>query len=307
MNEDWNAYRIFAAVAETGNITYAAKALYLSQPTVSRCMAQLEEALGCRLFVRTKKGVSLTPEAELLYAGVEKARRHIADAEEALYQRRALREGTLRIGASETTLQHYLLGPLERFRKAYPGIRLKILNGLTDAALQALRDGLVDLAVVVSPVGETDGLSVTPLCAFRDIAVAGSSFASLRGRTLTLSEMCAYPLVCLIPGTHSRQYLDQFFARQGLTLAPDIELSTADLLVPVVRRGLGIGFVPQDFAREAIAQGDLFELSLKESPPPRSICAISTAGRPLSFAADTFLSSLLHASMPNNFDENTRN
>lgn len=46
MNEDWNAYRIFAAVAETGNITYAAKALYLSQPTVSRCMAQLEEALA---------------------------------------------------------------------------------------------------------------------------------------------------------------------------------------------------------------------------------------------------------------------
>ena len=84
MSVNLDSYKTFYYVAKYRNITHAAKALFQTQPTVSRCIAGLEAELGCRLFVRSKKGVMLTPEAELLYQHISAACQEIFLAEEQL-------------------------------------------------------------------------------------------------------------------------------------------------------------------------------------------------------------------------------
>ena len=121
MSVNLDSYKTFYYVAKYRNITHAAKALFQTQPTVSRCIAGLEAELGCRLFVRSKKGVMLTPEAELLYQHISAACQEIFLAEEQLSKHKSFQEGLIRIGASEMTIHHCLLPFLGAFRQKYPG------------------------------------------------------------------------------------------------------------------------------------------------------------------------------------------
>lgn len=287
MSAGFDAYEVFYRVALEQNITAAARELFLTQPTVSRTLQNLEHELGCILFERSKKGVVLTPEGEILFRHVSRARGHIREAEEELAGMRLFRQGVLRIGASEMTLHHFLLSRLEPFHTRYPGIRLKISNGSTPSAIAALRAGLIDFAVLTSPI--EPGLQVTKLCAFSDIAVAGKEFEALRGREISYTELSKYPLIALEAGTSTREFWDGVFERAHAVLNPDIELATADLVVPMAMHNLGIGLVPEPFAREQLANGSLFSVQLKQEPPRRWICAVQGEGHPLSMAGREFL------------------
>ena len=164
---NFETYRIFYYTARYKNITGAAKALFLTQPTVSHAIAGLEKELGCQLFIRSKKGVQMTPEAELLYRHLSKAFQHVEDGEQSLRDHLSLSEGQIRIGASETTLHYFLLPYLEQFRAAYPHIRLKISNTTTPAALHALREHAIDFAVIIAPVAD-DSIEIHELLEIRD-------------------------------------------------------------------------------------------------------------------------------------------
>ena len=97
-------YRVFKEVAETGNISLAAKNLYISQSAVSQSIKQLETALQARLFARSPRGVSLTWEGQMLYQYVRSALGLLATGEDKLSQAQQLLLGTLTIGASDTVL-----------------------------------------------------------------------------------------------------------------------------------------------------------------------------------------------------------
>lgn len=289
MAVNFESYKTFYYVAKYRNITHAAKALFQTQPTVSRCISGLEAQLGCRLFVRSKKGVSLTPEAQLLYRHISAACEEIFLAEQQLARQKNLKEGLVRIGASEMSLHHCLLPFLGEFREQYPEIRLRISGYHTPAALEALKKGEIDFAVLISPFPQSGEYRVTKLLDFSDIAVAGSEFAKTIPPEIRLSELSDYPLICLQQGTGSRQYLDDFFERHGELLYPDIELPTTDLIVPVVRQNLGIGIVPENFALQDLQQKTIVRVKLAVDLPKRQICAVSHPAHPLSFASERFL------------------
>ena len=151
----YDAYRVFYTVARFGSFTKAASVLLASQPNLTRTIRNLESALGCTLFVRSNRGVSLTPEGEKLFARVSVACEQIQAGEEERASDRSLQSGVVSIGASETALHGFLLPVLGAFHRAYPGIRLRISNHSTPQALAALRNGLVDVAVVTSPTEDT--------------------------------------------------------------------------------------------------------------------------------------------------------
>ena len=142
-------YKTFYYAAKYGSFTEAAKALYVTQPTVTHAISCLERELGCALFVRSRKGAALTPEGSLLYEHVRSAFDHLQEAEKTLQDRKALLSGQVRIGASETTLHFFLLPCLRNYRRLYPGVRLKVSNGTTPQALAALREGAIDCAILV--------------------------------------------------------------------------------------------------------------------------------------------------------------
>ena len=284
MSVSFDSYKIFYYTAKHQNITLAAHALFLTQPTVSHAIAGLESELGCQLFLRSKKGVRLTPEGELLYTHIEKACQHILDGEESLKSHLSLSEGQVRIGASETTLHHYLLPYLEKFRSLYPHIRLKISNTSTPVAMDALKQGAIDFAAVISPAADS-ALRITEVADLKDIFIGGPQFSHLKERRLTVAELTEFPIVCMEKGTSTREHLESLFYQCQCQLIPDIELATSDLITPMVAHNLGIGFVPYHFAAAALQKGDVFQLTITDTIPKRSICIVTNPEIPLSVAA----------------------
>ena len=101
MPTDLDLYSIFCTVARCGSLSHAARELYVSQPAISQSMHRLEYTLGCTLFTRTSRGISLTSEGRMLYSYADKAVSLIAAAEDKLNRMRTLQSGGLMIGASD--------------------------------------------------------------------------------------------------------------------------------------------------------------------------------------------------------------
>ena len=130
---------------------------------------------------------------------------------------------------------------------------------------------------------------MTPLTTFRDIVIAGKRFESLKGRTMSIHELVQYPLICIGQGTATRRFLEQHFLSHGVTLEPDVEPTTTDLVTPLVIHNLGIGIVPEGFAADPLADGSVFQIPIKEELPPRHICVVSDSSHPVSLAGSRFL------------------
>ena len=308
MSVSLDYYRIFYYVGKTGSITAAANALFLTQPTISHAIQNLEKELGCTLFLRTKKGVLMTPEAKNLYSHISIACEQIRIGEEQLHAALQLSEGSVSIGATETVLHFYLIPWLKKYHSLYPNIKLKISNSNTPATLQALKQGILDFAVLVMN-GENDyaadyeknhkkdsgkTFQITRLEDFSDIFVGGTEYAFLAEQTrnakqpVSLSQLTQYPLVCLEKNTCTRTFLDQILKEHQVQWSPDIELATTDLIMPMVTQNFGIGFIPEYFAQAAIEQQTAFSLPIVEKIPPRHICLVCTP-TPHSAASEAFI------------------
>lgn len=285
MNVNLEYYRIFYYVAKYQNFTRAARAMGNSQPNITRAMNLLEQEIHCTLFIRTNRGVRLTPEGEKLYIRVSAAMEQLQTAEEELHESSGLEHGTISIGASETALNIYLLEKLRTFHMEYPGIRLKIYNHSTPQAVQAVKNGEIDFAVVTTPIDVETPLKKVDLYSFQEILVGGKTFMALGSQELSLAEVQNYPFICLGGETQTWRFYQQIFERHGLELMPDTEVATTDQILPLVKNELGMAFLPEAMAREAIEKGEIIELSLRESVPQRSVCMVYDRQHPLSAAA----------------------
>ena len=144
----YDYYRIFYYVAQYKSFTKAARALHNNQPNITRCMNNLEQELKCTLFLRSNKGIALTPEGRQLYEHVALAFEQLSIGEEEIRQNGELEHGLVSIGASENALRLILLEKLELFREQYPHVRLRLFNHSTPQAVQALKNYAVDFAIV---------------------------------------------------------------------------------------------------------------------------------------------------------------
>lgn len=285
MNISYDSYRVFYHVAQYRSFTKAAQVLYSNQPNVTRTIKNLEQALGCSLFIRSNRGVMLTPEGEKFYTHISAAMEQIQAGEQALMADTSLQGGVISIGASEIALHHTLLPVLTQFRRRYPGIRLRIFNSNTRQAVSALKDRLVDLSLVTTPLESYDEFIRRDLASFRDVAVCGAAYAELAAQKLTLTQLTQYPLISLGKGTVTHQLYSDWFRKFDLELSPDIEAATADQVMPMVRANLGIGFLPEHSARDAVKDGSLYIMNLQDELPERGICLLKRKDMPLSIAA----------------------
>lgn len=285
MNISYDSYRIFYYVAKCQSFTQAADRLLNSQPNITRAVKNLEGALGCRLFVRSNRGVRLTPEGEKLYAHVAPAVEHIQAGEEAVAADQSLRSGVVTIAASEIALRCCLLPVLGEYRRGYPGVRVRVSNHSTSQAVAALREGLADFAVVTAGDDLPNGLSQRWVKDIQEVPVCGESFSFLRGRALPLEELSQYPLIGLGPGTVSFRFFSRFFSQRQLPFRLDIETATADQILPFVREGLGIGFVPEEFLQDISSPASIQVLSLNDPVPKRSVLLLNRERQVLSAAA----------------------
>ena len=288
-----DAYRVFFFVAQYKSFTKAAQMLYSNQPNVTRTIKNLEQSLGCSLFLRSSRSVQLTPEGEELYAHISLAMQQVQAGEELILRRRTLQSGSVRIGASEIALHRVLLPVLEQFRKDYPGIRLQIINSNSQQAAAALKAGKVDFAILTLPVTLGEEFQQTAITAFQEVPVCAKSLAESAQSAKTLRELAAFPLISLCSGTSTHTLYSNWFQTHGLSFLPDIEAATADQILPLVRSGLGIGFLPKETAMEAAESGDVQILNLTEQTPERIICLAKRKDAPMSIAAEMLEQMLL--------------
>lgn len=285
MNINYEYYRIFYYVAKYKNLTQAAEIMHNNQPNISRVMKLLEHNLGCTLIIRSNRGITLTPEGERLYAHIKIAVEQIQAAEEEIIMSTGLEEGVVTIGASETALNLLLLPVLKQFKQSYPKIHIRISNHLIIQAIEAVKNGLVDFAVVATPINIEKPLRQFPIMEFKDILIGGPSYSFLAQRTHSLQDLSQYPLVCLGENTMTNAFFQKFYRNHHLILKPELEAATTDQILPIIRNDLGIGFIPEVFAREALDNHEICQITLNEEIPSRYICFVENEDYPLSIAA----------------------
>lgn len=241
--------------------------------------------MGCTLFVRSNRGVQLTPEGARLYSHISVAFEQIQMGEEELAMNKSLGSGIVSIGVSETALHCLLLPVLKQYKALHQGVSIKVSNHSTPQAITALKNGLVDFAVVTTPLDSVEILREIPIKEVREVAVCGSAFSELADRELTLAELAEYPIVCLGSQTKTYDFYTKLFLEHGLTLRADIEAATTDQILPMVKNDLGIGFVPEEFVRNEVNHRNIYVLNLIDEIPPRYICIVKRSDRSLSIAA----------------------
>ena len=280
-------YRVFKEVAETGNISLAAKNLYISQSAVSQSIKQLEAELQTRLFARNSRGVTLTADGRMLYEYVRSAMGLLETGEEKLSQTRELQMGQLTIGASDTVTSQFLLPYLDRFHRQYPAIHIQIISGRSHKVLGLLQSGKVDIAFASTPQ-EAASLETFPCLTTHSILVAGAEYPCDFRHVYTLEEIAAFPLILLERKASSRLYLEKYFLQNGLRLNPEIELGARSLLVDLAAIGFGVAGVTEEFVRKELDSGRLKKLKTSFEIPARSVDMCLLSDVPQSAAAERF-------------------
>lgn len=287
-------YKVFYFVAKAGNITKAASLLSVTQPSVTKSIRSLETQLGCRLFVRSKKGVALTREGRLLYHKIQPACELIFSAEDDIEAIRELKAGIIRIGANELTFTSWLLPHVKAFKQLYPDLKIKIENISANNVHEVLSSGAIDFAVLSSPVDdgadqEYSGLDIKYVEEFLDIPVCGKEYFNFAQRPVKLHEFTEMPLVSMPEGTSTRIFYNEFFERHKLIFRPDIELSSVDQITRAIRESLGIGFIPESVAEAGFKDGSLKKIQLEEKIPIRYNCIITVHDNPPGMTAQAFI------------------
>ena len=288
MNINFEYYKVFYYVSKYGNLTKAASVLKTSQPAVTRTIHNLENELGCRLFIRSKAGMKLTAEGRTFYEYVAAGCAQFFKGESALTDLVSLENGTVYLSATETALHCYLFQAMEEFHLRYPNVHFKVLNNSTTESVNAVKEGKVDLAFVSAKFQAAPPLKMKVLRKYREILIGGSRFSELKGKKISLQELSAYPWISLTSGAITRNFLNDYFSAHGLRFSPEMELATTDMILPAVRHNLGLGFIPAEFASEDLKNGSVFEIDVKESLPERNILLIYDTEYPQSIAAREF-------------------
>lgn len=279
-------YKVFKEVAEAGNITAAAQALYISQSAVSQSIKQLESDLQTRLFVRNSRGVTLTADGKMLYEYVRSAIGLLETGEAKLSQTRELHMGQLTIGASDTVTSLFLLPYLDSFHRKYPAIHIRIVSGRSHKVLGLLQSGKVDIAFASTPA--EGNFETVPCFSTHSIFVAGPEYPCDFDHVYSLEEIADFPLILLERKASSRLYLEKYFLQNGLRLNPEIELGARSLLVDLATIGFGVAGVTEEFVRRDLVIGHLRQLKTSFEIPPRSVDMCVLRGVPQTAAAQRF-------------------
>ncbi|MFC3745179.1 LysR family transcriptional regulator [Paenibacillus sp. GCM10012306] len=288
MTNNYELYKVFYWAAKTGSLTQAAKALYLTQPSVSHAIKQLEQNFGITLFYRNSKGVALTQEGTILYSYIEQSQILISMAEEKMAALKNLDNGELRIGGSDSLFKHYLLPYLEDFHKNYPGIKLHLNHGTTPEIMTFLKEGTIDLGVVRLPILDPQ-LEARETIQLQDCFVAGPQYTILKDVVLSLEVLLQYPVILFSRNSRARMAITELFQNYGYTLKPEIEVGSVDLLIEFARRGLGISYVTREFVAKELEEGSLFEIQLDITLPPSHVGIMTMRNMPLTHAASSFI------------------
>lgn len=296
MKINFELYKVFYMVVKEGQISAAAKKLFISQPAVSQAVKQLEERLGGKVFFRTSRGIQLTSEGKVLFEYIEKACGLIIAGENKFLEMQNLEVGEMTIGASDTLCSNYLLPYLEKFHQDYPRVKIKVTNRTSYEIIHLLKSGQVDFGIVNLPIIEDKQIDITATVELEDCFICGKKYQQelITDEGLSLEDLQGYPIILLEKGSNTRKYIDDFFEQHGQRIEPEIELGSLDLLVKFARIGLGISYVTKNFISEELMGKEVYEIKLKKEIPKRNVGVVTLKNTPLSSTGKRFFERLMY-------------
>ena len=249
--------RAFVAIAEAGTFTAAALRVHVTQAAISMQIRQLEIELGVKLFVRAPRRVVLTEAGEQL---LQRARHILRDHDAAVdevAEMAGTQRGRLRIGSASAGVTTDVLPRLfNEVRRQHADAHLSLVSGTSDALVNQLLNGELDLAFVSLPV-EARGIHTERLSQDQLVAIASPRHALAKQKTVSAYTLAGEKLILGERGGNTRRLIDQFFAQAGVTLHVSMELSRQAAIRRMVEENMGVGIVPLQSVSEPIAKGRL--------------------------------------------------
>jgi DNA-binding transcriptional LysR family regulator len=283
----------FLAVADSGSFSAAAASLHITQPAMSKRIAQLESRLNVLLFDRVGKRVHLTDAGRLLMPRARLLLSGLADVERAMGNLQDRIAGTLRLATSHHIGLHRMAPVLRSYSRRHPEVQLDIRFEDSEAAHELVRQAASELAVVtLNPAGDSQleyhVLWDDPLC-----FVVAPDHALSRRRSVTLSDLAAEPVVLPGPSTYTGRIVAALFDAEDLSLAATLSTNYLETISMLVGIGLGWSVLPRSMT------SGLHVLETDAVPIGRQLGCVVNPQRTLSNAAAAFIDVLrAHADAP---------
>ena len=256
----------FLRVAELQNFTQAANALGYAQSTVTFHIQSLEEELGVVLFDRIGKRVSLTMAGEYLISYANDIM-HLESAIRDLNKNLETLPGTLRIGVVESLLSVYAGRIVEGYRELHPQIALEIQSGSSPELMDLLRENNVDLILfmgrrIVEPHFVRD------LIRPADVSfVTAASSPLAKKKTVKFSDLIREPLILPEKSSLYRKMAEEVAAHFDCMLEPAVQINSTAVILRLLKRGLGVSFLPDYLTRPGVQAGELALLPVESWAP----------------------------------------
>jgi DNA-binding transcriptional LysR family regulator len=235
----------FLAVYDLRSIGQAAEKLFLTQPALSKSIRQLEEDLEVKLFDRTPLGVVPTVYGDALAQHARVIRSEMRHAETEIANLRGAVKGHVTVGCGPSVAASLMPLATEKLRKAKPGIRFTIIEGLVDTILPALRRGEIDLAVGAWPRPADSDVTAETLVRDRVCVVAGPRHVLTRKKSVELSDLLEFPWVLPPESQRFRQLLEETFLAKGLSPpTPSVTSNSATFIRTMLLDNLSLSFLP---------------------------------------------------------------
>ena len=251
--------RHFIAVAETGSISAAAQAVFISQSTLTLAVQQLEEEIGVRLFDRHAKGMSLTHQGHQFLRQSHLILATINNAKRSLQQSTDQVAGNLTIGVSSLVAGYYLADLITRFQRAFPNVQTRVVEDERSYIEHLLVNGEIDIGVLIlSNLEDRHALQTEVLTHSPHRLWLPPRHPLLEHDSISLGDVVSEPLIQL----HADEmdlHTQRIWTRAGLT--PNVTLRTASVeaVRSLVAAGLGISIQPDMTYRPWSLEGDIIE------------------------------------------------
>lgn len=234
LDENWELYKTFYKVAKYSSFSKAADELFITQPTISRSMANLERNLNTKLFYRNSNGIKLTPDGIELSEYVDKSYNLLLSGERKLKESKDLEYGKVTIGVQSHIGEFFLFPFVERFHKRYPNIEINIVSRNTKEMIYFLENNKVDFIIDTSPIDSIyNNLEIVPLLDLKNCFISKEFISN---EPLYLEDLNKYNLILPVERSTPRKQLNNVCEKNCIDLNPFMTIETTEMLVNAVKK-----------------------------------------------------------------------
>src|SRR4030066_798847 len=283
--------KVFCTVAETRSFSKTSEIIHLTQPAVSLQIQALEEMYETKLFDRSSSRVTLTPAGEVLYKYAKEILALYAAAEKVLGEMTGLVKGSITIGAGSTIGNYMLPSVISDFRKTHPKIKVNLSVANMQRIIELLNAGNINVGLVEGEE-KSKKIVVEKLLSDELLLIVPTHHPWAKRKEVSVSELIEEPFILREAGAGTRQTIEKFLAKHGITLQGmkvSMVLGTTQAIKEAVENGLGVSIVSRWAVRKEIKYGILSMLSFKEEKILRNFSLITHKNSVSSHAVEEFL------------------